>query len=57
VIAKVNEDLCMGCGVCEEVCPTDAITMEGEVARVNGELCTGCGECVEVCPADAVTLN
>ncbi len=50
----VNEELCVGCGVCVEECPVDAISMAEEVASINDEECIRCGRCHDVCPEDAV---
>ncbi len=53
--AVVNEDLCTGCGVCQDECPQEAITVD-EMAVVNADLCTECGVCVDACPNDAISL-
>ena len=53
--AIVNEELCTACGICQEACPSDAITVE-DVARVDAEKCTECGVCVDECPNDAISL-
>ncbi|OPY69614.1 MAG: 4-hydroxyphenylacetate decarboxylase activating enzyme [Syntrophorhabdaceae bacterium PtaU1.Bin034] len=47
---------CTGCGVCESLCPVNAINMKGEKAATDRNICTGCGECVEDCPAQARTV-
>lgn len=54
--AKVNKDLCTGCGNCTEVCPNNAIEVK-EVAEVNEDECTDCGACVDECPSEAIKLE
>jgi heterodisulfide reductase subunit A-like polyferredoxin len=61
-IACVSEDLCSGCGVCEKICPYNAIEMvavskdgkEGRVSRVIEAVCKGCGSCIAACPSGAI---
>lgn len=54
--AVVKEDDCVGCEACVEVCPTEAISMKGEVAFVEADDCVDCGTCVEECPQEAITM-
>lgn len=54
--ASVDSERCVGCGTCQDVCPTGAISVE-EIARVDPRLCIGCGRCVERCPRGALMLN
>jgi heterodisulfide reductase subunit A len=60
LVAKVNEDLCSGCRVCESACGYHAINVEKvgdkSVAKVTEGLCRGCGICSSACPMDAVTM-
>jgi len=60
LVARVNEDQCSGCRVCESACGYQAIKVEktGEksVAKVTEGLCRGCGICSSACPMDAVTM-
>ena len=60
LVAKVNEDLCSGCRICESACGFHAINFEkvGEksVAKIAEGLCRGCGICGSACPMDAITM-
>ncbi len=49
---ETYKELCTLCGVCADVCPTNAITIQGTVIT-DGELCTLCCACVKYCPEDA----
>jgi electron transfer flavoprotein alpha subunit/NAD-dependent dihydropyrimidine dehydrogenase PreA subunit len=53
---KVNQELCIGCGICEDSCPFGAITVEDGLAIV-GDSCTLCGACVETCEVEALNLD
>ena len=55
-IAKVNQELCKGCGLCARRCVYEAITVEEEKASVDPEKCYGCGVCGVTCPTEAVKL-
>ncbi len=44
---------CLGCGTCQTVCPTDAISMVDGKAVIDRLKCTVCGECARVCGAEA----
>lgn len=49
---KVNQETCTQCAVCEEVCPTVAITLDPY--PVFGQSCFDCFNCVRLCPEDAI---
>ncbi len=57
-IAHVNEELCVGCGLCSNLCPYEAVEIqvkEGKrVSQVNEALCKGCGTCVAACASGAM---
>jgi len=60
--ASVDEDLCVGCGLCIELCPYGApelVTAEkgGTKARIIEALCHGCGTCAASCPQKAITCK
>ncbi len=56
LVALVNAEKCIGCGICIRSCPAEAIQMD-EIALVNREICNGCGICVVDCPQEAVFLQ
>jgi NADH-quinone oxidoreductase subunit F len=50
-------DKCIGCTICAQHCPTDAIAFKPyEVHEVDPEKCIKCDICRQVCPSDAVTV-
>jgi len=55
LIAMVDEDACTGCGICVEICPYEARTLNERkrIAEVNDALCAGCGGCIAACPSNA----
>jgi heterodisulfide reductase subunit A len=60
-IACVDETLCHGCGICEEICEFQApkvIVKDGKrVSTVNEALCKGCGACAVACPSGAMSIK
>ena len=45
-------DSCIACGLCEEMCPAGAITVDS-IAHTEAGLCIGCMRCIAVCPVEA----
>jgi predicted Fe-Mo cluster-binding NifX family protein/ferredoxin len=54
-VAVIDSEKCTGCGICADVCPANAIKVNGQ-AIVNAEACTGCAVCVMECPNEAIIL-
>lgn len=57
-ISIVNEELCVGCGICIDKCINEAIFISGNgKAQRKEELCIGCGVCAHFCPENAISLR
>ena len=61
IVSVVNENLCRGCGTCEQACAYSAIELKPHpkdplrfVAEVNKALCKGCGSCAAACLNSAI---
>jgi len=52
----VDNELCIGCGACEENCAFGAIEVVDGLAIV-GDTCTLCGSCVDSCEVEALTIE
>jgi heterodisulfide reductase subunit A len=54
----VQRRKCTGCGLCEAVCPFEAISIDDEarVAVVNEVVCKGCGVCAAACWPGAIDI-
>ncbi|MEO0367957.1 MAG: RnfABCDGE type electron transport complex subunit B [Pseudomonadota bacterium] len=56
-IAVIDEERCIGCVMCIQACPTDAIVgMPKRMHTVIAQDCTGCELCIEPCPVDCIDL-
>ena len=54
--AFVDENLCVGCGKCTEVCWTGAIRIVDKKAVVDFNRCIYCAICVRTCPRGAIGI-
>ena len=57
VTTVIDKDLCIGCGMCVSVCPSETITMLDDKAVISGDRSIACGHCEAVCPVGAVRVN
>ena len=56
-VALIDEQLCIGCTLCIQACPVDAIVGAAkQMHTVLRALCTGCDLCVAPCPVDCITM-
>lgn len=63
-VARVNERTCVGCGLCVEVCPYDAVELvekrvlgrDKSVSQVDAARCMSCGVCAASCRSGSIDL-
>jgi len=56
-VAKIDEDLCVGCGICVQECNAEAIEIIDDIAIIDEDRCIGCGVCAHLCPERAMKLE
>ncbi|MGH8494546.1 MAG: electron transport complex subunit RsxB [Gammaproteobacteria bacterium] len=55
--AVIDENACVGCAMCLQACPVDAILgAPRRMHTVIADECTGCGLCVSPCPVDCIEM-
>jgi len=57
VLPTIDQNKCIKCGKCANVCRWDAIPVIDNKYIVQPIDCEGCGYCARVCPADAISMN
>ncbi len=56
-LARIDESLCIGCTLCMQACPVDAIVGAAkQMHAVLADCCTGCDLCVAPCPVDCIEM-
>ncbi|MEO6623888.1 MAG: electron transport complex subunit RsxB [Burkholderiaceae bacterium] len=57
-LAFIDEDWCIGCTLCIDACPTDAIVGANKCMHTVIEAyCTGCELCLPACPVDCIVME
>jgi len=67
-VLTLDEDQCVGCGICETVCPQEVpklsspVTQDGKLVQkpcvdLEADKCTFCGECFDLCPTNAIRIE
>ncbi|MCS4508939.1 electron transport complex subunit RsxB [Xylophilus ampelinus] len=57
-LAVIDESWCIGCTLCLDACPTDAILGRNKrMHTVVAPHCTGCELCVPACPVDCIAMT
>lgn len=53
-LIQVNQEKCIRCGLCADVCPMNVINMGNQGPHTTEQPCIACGHCVAVCPHAAL---
>ncbi|WP_047266964.1 4Fe-4S binding protein [Marinitoga sp. 1197] len=55
---NIDEKKCIGCGMCQKICPTNTIiTLDSKKRKILSSECLMCFECQKICPTNAITLK
>jgi electron transport complex protein RnfB len=58
MVAFIDEPICIGCTLCIQACPVDAIVGAAKLMHtIVPDLCSGCDLCVAPCPVDCISMQ
>ena len=58
VSLRLDHDVCVGCGLCLEVCPHGVFVLDAGKSRIaDRDACMECGACARNCPVDALWVE
>ena len=55
----IDDEICVHCGLCTGVCPTEALTLDAKTYRLSflRSRCIVCEQCIPSCPVQAISTN
>ena len=57
-VALIDEATCIGCTLCIQACPVDAIVGAAkQMHTIVADLCTGCELCIPPCPVECISME
>ena len=57
-VAIIDEQTCIGCTLCIQACPVDAIVGAAkQMHTIVESLCTGCELCIKPCPVECIRME
>ncbi len=56
---SIDEDICVHCGLCTGICPTEALTLDKDTFKLTftRSRCIVCEQCIPTCPVSAISTN
>ena len=57
IFTNIDQEKCIGCGACVEICPWETISLIHGKAQITGAKSLSCGHCMAVCPSNAIEIS
>jgi ferredoxin len=54
---QIIEKECLLCGLCQDVCKTNAVIAGRNRFFIDQDACDGCGSCLAICPSEAIVIE